>query len=44
MEGVYKLKKIIMFIGAPGMNNMELAHYLQVTKYPKSIIIDRYDS
>ena len=26
------------------MNNMELAHYLQVTKYPKSIIIDRYDS
>jgi hypothetical protein len=33
-----------MFIGAPGMNNMELAHYLQVTKYPKSIIIDRYDS
>ena len=38
------MKKIIMFIGAPGMNNMELAHYLQVTKYPKSIIIDRYDS
>lgn len=38
------MKKIIMFIGAPGMNNMELAHYLQITKYPKSIIIDRYDS
>lgn len=38
------MKKIIMFIGAPGMNNMELAHYLQVTKYPKSIIIDRYDN
>ena len=33
-----------MFLGTPGMNNMELAHYLQVTKYPKSIIIDRYDS
>ena len=26
------------------MNNIELARYLQVTKYPKSIIIDRYDS
>lgn len=26
------------------MNNMELAHYLQITKYPNSIIIDRYDS
>ena len=38
------MKKIIMFIGAPGMNNMELAHYLQITKYPESIIIDRYDS
>lgn len=38
------MKKIIMFIGAPGMNNMELAHYLQITKYPNSIIIDRYDS
>ena len=38
------MKKIIMFIGSPGMNNMELAHYLQITKYPKSIIIDRYDS
>ena len=38
------MKKIIMFIGAPGMNNIELAHYLQITKYPKSIIIDRYDS
>lgn len=37
------MKKIIMFIGAPGMNNMELAHYLQITKYSKSIIIDRYD-
>lgn len=38
------MKKIIMFIGTPGMNNMELAHYLQITKYPESIIIDRYDS
>jgi hypothetical protein len=38
-----KLKKVIMFIGTPGMNNMELAHYLQITKYSKSIIIDRYD-
>lgn len=37
------MKKIIMFIGTPGMNNMELAHYLQITKYSKSIIIDRYD-
>lgn len=37
------MKKIIMFIGTPGMNNMELAHYLQITKYPKSIVIDRYD-
>ena len=33
-----------MFLGTPGMNNIELARYLQVTKYPKSIIIDRYDS
>lgn len=38
------MKKIIMFLGTPGMNNIELARYLQVTKYPKSIIIDRYDS
>ena len=38
------MKKLIMFLGTPGMNNMELARYLQVTKYPKSIIIDRYDS
>lgn len=37
------MKKVIMFIGTPGMNNMELAHYLQITKYSKSIIIDRYD-
>lgn len=38
------MKKLIMFLGTPGMNNIELARYLQVTKYPKSIIIDRYDS
>lgn len=38
------MKKIIMFIGTPGMNNMELAHYLQITKYPNSIIVDRYDN
>ena len=38
------MKKIIMFLGTPGMNNIELARYLQITKYPKSIIIDRYDS
>jgi len=38
------LKKLIIFLGTPGMNNIELARYLQVTKYPKSIIIDRYDS
>jgi len=38
------LKKLIMFLGTPGMNNIELARYLQVTKYPKSIIIDKYES
>ena len=38
------MKKIIMFMGAPGTNNIELARYLQITKYPKSVIIDRYDS
>lgn len=38
------MKKLIMFLGTPGMNNIELARYLQITKYPKSIIIDRYDS
>lgn len=37
------MKKIIMFMGAPGMDNMELAHYLQITKYPNAAIIDRYD-
>ena len=26
------------------MNNIELARYLQITKYPDSIIIDKYDS
>ena len=26
------------------MNNIELARYLQISKYPESIIIDRYDS
>lgn len=37
------MKKLIMFLGTPGMNNIELARYLQVTKYTNSIIIDRYD-
>ena len=31
-------------MGVPGMNNIELARYLQVSKYHNSIIIDRYDS
>lgn len=38
------MKKIIVFMGSPGMNNIELARYLQITKYPQSIIIDRYDT
>lgn len=38
------MKKIILFLGTPGMNNIELARYLQVTKYPNSIIVDRYDN
>lgn len=38
------MKKIIMFMGSPGMNNMELAHYLKITKYPDAAIIDRYDT
>ena len=37
------MKKLIMFLGAPGMNNLELARYLQITKYPDAIIVDRYD-
>lgn len=38
------MKKLIMFLGTPGMNNIELARYLQATKYPNSIILDRYES
>lgn len=32
--------KIIMFMGVPGSNNLELAHFLQC-KYPQSLIFNR---
>jgi hypothetical protein len=38
------MKKIIIFMGVPGMDNIELARYLQITKYPDGVIVDRYDS
>ena len=37
-------KKLIIFMGTPGTNNIELAHYLKTHRYRDAIIIDRYDS